>query len=96
MASAILFVYFARRSSGFAFVPWPENKRNFILSAFIMVLPTALAAFLTSSLIVRIGVAGAAVAIYGVLILTRVLNPEERAALQRMVPFALRGREKPA
>ncbi|MGH9143414.1 MAG: oligosaccharide flippase family protein, partial [Thermoanaerobaculia bacterium] len=92
MASAVLFVYFARRSSGFAFVPWPENKRDFFLTAVILALPTTVTAFLTSSLIVRTGVAGAAVAIYGVLILTRVLNPEERAAVQRMLPFDLLGR----
>ena len=91
LASALLFSYFARRSSGFAFAPWPENKRDYLFTVVILVLPVTLAAFLTTSIIVRIGVAGAAVAIYGVLILTRVLTAEERTALQRMVPFDLLG-----
>jgi O-antigen/teichoic acid export membrane protein len=92
LAGASLLSYFAWRSSGFAFAPWPENKRHFLLTTVMLVLPATLAAFLTSSMIVRTGVAGAAVAIYGVLILTRVLTSEERAALQRMVPFDLLGR----
>jgi O-antigen/teichoic acid export membrane protein len=92
LASALLFSYFARRVSGFAFAPWPENKRDYVFTVAILALPATLAAFLTSSMIVRIGVAGAAVAIYCVLILTRVLTTEERAALQRMVPFDLLGR----
>jgi O-antigen/teichoic acid export membrane protein len=92
LASPLLFSRFARRSSGFAFVPWPENKRGYALTVVILVLPVTLAAFLTSSMIVRIGVACAAVAVHGALILTRVLTEEERAALQRMVPFGLGGR----
>ena len=44
------------------------------------------------SIVVRIGVAGAAVAVYSAMILTRVLTEEERAALQRMVPFGRGGR----
>jgi len=36
---------------------------------------------------VRIAAACTAVAVYSVLILTRVLTEDERAALQRMVPF---------
>lgn len=91
-ASAILVSYFARRGTGFAFAPWPENKRGFFFAVVALALPAALAAFFTQSMTVRIGVAGAAVAVYGILILTRVLTADERAALQRMVPFDLLGR----
>lgn len=45
-------------------------------------------------MIVRIGVAVAAVMVYGTLILTRVLTNEERAALQRMVPFGPGNRQR--
>ena len=92
LASAFLFSYFARRCSGFAFAPLPENKRGFFLTVAILLLPVTLAAILTSSIVVRIGVAGAAVAVYSAMILTRVLTEEERAALQRMVPFGRGGR----
>jgi O-antigen/teichoic acid export membrane protein len=96
LAGAFLFSRFAVRSSGLAFAPWPDNKRDYVLTVVILLLPVTLVAFLTSSIIVRIGVAGAAVAVYGVLILTRVLTEEERTALQRMLPFDLGGRKKSA
>jgi O-antigen/teichoic acid export membrane protein len=88
LAGAFLFTHFAGRSSGFAFNPWPDNRRDYLLTVLVLLLPVILAAFLTTSMIVRIGVAGAAVAVYGVLILTRVLKEDERAALQRMVARA--------
>jgi O-antigen/teichoic acid export membrane protein len=89
MSSMIVFSFFAWRSSGFRFVPWPEKLRNFLLTIALLILPVILTAFLTASSIVRIAVACVAVAVYGVLILTRVLTTEERSALQRMVPFRL-------
>jgi O-antigen/teichoic acid export membrane protein len=89
MASAFLFSHLARRVTGFAFAPWPDNRREYMFTVAMLVLPAILAAFLTSSVIVRIGVTCAAVAVYAVLLLTRVLTEEERAALQRMLPFGL-------
>ncbi|HXH41819.1 MAG TPA: flippase [Thermoanaerobaculia bacterium] len=93
LASAFLFLRFARRSSGFAFAPWPENRRDYALTVIVLLVPVTLTALLTSSMIARIGVAAAAVAVHGALILTRVLTEDERAALQRMVPFALGSRD---
>jgi O-antigen/teichoic acid export membrane protein len=92
LASAIIFAYGAGRTSGLAFVPWPENKRDYVLTVAVLLLPVTLAAFLTTSAVVHIGVACAAVSVYAVLILTRVLTEDERAAVQRMVPFGLGGR----
>jgi len=89
LASVILFTYFAGRTSGLRFAPWPDNRRDYAITLAVLLLPAALAAFLTTSNIVRIGVACAAVAVYALLILTRVLTNEERAALQRMLPFGL-------
>jgi O-antigen/teichoic acid export membrane protein len=87
MASVTVFSFFAWRSSGFRFVPWPENRRNYLLTIALLILPVILTAFLTASPIVRIAVTVVAVAAYGVLILTRVLTADERTALQRMVPL---------
>ena len=84
LASLALFVWFARRASGFAFTPLPENRRDYALSVAILAVPLAIAAFVSPT--VRIAAAVAAVAMYGVLILTRVLSADERAALQRMLP----------
>jgi O-antigen/teichoic acid export membrane protein len=96
VASAFLFSRFARRSSGFAFAPWPDNKRTFAIAVAILVVPVTLVALLTSSMTVRIGVVLAAVALYGMLTLTRVLTEDERAALRRMIPFGPWNRETPA
>lgn len=84
MASLTLFVWFARSTSGFAFTPWPDNIRDYALSVAILAVPLAIAAFVSP--MVRIAAAAAAVVIYGVLIVTRVLSTDERAALQRMLP----------
>src|SRR5258708_36947578 len=92
LAGVILSSYFARCTSGFAFAPWLENKRSYVLTSAILLLPMALAAFLTTSAIVRIGVASAPARAYAVPLLTWVLTDEERTALQRMVPFGLGGR----
>lgn len=89
LASVTVFSFFAWRASGFRFVPWPEKLRNFLLTVALLILPVILTALLTQSTIVRIAVACASVAVYGVLILTRVLTAEERTALRRMVPFNL-------
>jgi O-antigen/teichoic acid export membrane protein len=96
LASAFLFSRFARSSSGFAFAPWPDNKRTFAIAVAILVVPVTLVALLTSSMTVRIGVVLAAVALYGMLTLTRVLTEDERAALRRMIPFGPWNRETPA
>jgi O-antigen/teichoic acid export membrane protein len=95
IAGTFLFAHFAGRSSGFRFNPWPENKRDYALSLAMLLLPVTLAVFLTTSMIVRIAVATAAFAMYGAVILTRVLTTEERSAWQRMVPFDLGSRGKP-
>ncbi len=92
MAGAFCFTYFSGRASRFAFAPWPENRRDYALAVVVLVVPMTLAAVLTTPVMVRISVACAAVAIYALLILTRVLTDEERAALQRMVPFGLGAR----
>ena len=84
MVSLIVFSHLAGRTSGFRFVPWPDNRRDYLLSVVILVVPIAIASL--ASPIVRISVAAAAVAVYGIVILTRVLTVEERAALQRMIP----------
>ena len=84
LTSLILFAHFAARMSGFRFVPWPDNRRDYLLAVAVLVVPVAVAWL--GSPIVRIGVAVAAVAVYGIIILTRVLTSEERAALQRMLP----------
>lgn len=86
LAASILFSWFARRASGFRFSPFPENLRDYLLAVAALVLPVTLTALLTTSPIARTGVVTAAVAIYGVLILTRVLTGDERAALHRMLP----------
>ncbi|MEA2336276.1 MAG: hypothetical protein QOE82_283, partial [Thermoanaerobaculia bacterium] len=91
-ASGIVFSILAWRSSGFAFVPWPEKRRNYLLTVMLLVLPVIATAFLTTSVTARIAVAFASVAVYAMLILTRVLTDDERSALQRMVPFNLGGR----
>jgi O-antigen/teichoic acid export membrane protein len=87
LANLLLSVYFAGRFSGFEFVPWPDNRRDFALSVAVLVLPVVVTALLTTSAIARAGVACAAIAAYGILLLTRVLSGEERSALRRMVPF---------
>jgi O-antigen/teichoic acid export membrane protein len=92
LASAVTFAYFARRTSGLAFVPWPGNRRDYTLAVAVLLLPVTLAAFLTTSALVHIGVACAAVTVYAVLILTRVLTDDERAAVRRMVSFGPFGR----
>jgi len=84
MASLILFSHFAGRTSGFRFIPWPDNRRAFALSVAILAVPIAIASFAPT--VVRIAVAIAAVAVYGIVIVTRVLSSDERAALQRMLP----------
>jgi O-antigen/teichoic acid export membrane protein len=89
LAGAVILSTSAARTSGFTFAPWPANKRDYILTVTILLLPVTLAAFLTTSAIVRTGVACAAVAVYAVLLLTRVLTDDERAALQLMLPFGL-------
>jgi O-antigen/teichoic acid export membrane protein len=89
LAGLIILSTSAARSSGLTFAPWPANKRDYALTVTILLLPVTLTAFLTTSPIVRAGVACAAVALYGVLLLTRVLTDGERAALQRMLPFGL-------
>jgi O-antigen/teichoic acid export membrane protein len=96
LVSTFLFARFAGRSSGFAFAPWPDNKRAFALAIAILFVPVILVAALTPSMIARIAVASIAVVLYGLLTLTRVLTGEERAALQRMLPFGLWNREPPA
>jgi O-antigen/teichoic acid export membrane protein len=89
VVSAIVFSFFAWRSSGFRFIAWPEKLRNYLLTIALLILPVILTAFYTTSSIVRIAVTCVAVAVYGVLILTRVLTTEERTAIQRLVPFKL-------
>jgi O-antigen/teichoic acid export membrane protein len=86
LTGALAFVYFARRTSGFAFSPWPDNKRDYLVAATILILPVPLVAILTPSSAIRIGVAVVAVAAHALLVLTRVLTPEERVALRRLVP----------
>jgi hypothetical protein len=87
LANLLLSAYFAARFSGFAFVPWPDNRRDFALSVAVLVLPVVVTVLLTTSTIARVGVACASIAAYGLLLLTRVLSGEERSALRRMVPF---------
>lgn len=87
VASVVVFSFFARRSSGFRFVPWPDKLRNYLLTITLLILPVVLTALLTSSSIARIAVALVSVAVYGALIVTRVLTDDERAALQRMARF---------
>jgi len=89
VASTIVFSFFAWRSSGLRFVPWPDRLRNYLLTIAALILPVILTALLTSSSIARVAVAFVSVAVYGALIVTRVLTGDERAALQRMVPFNL-------
>lgn len=95
LVSVTLFSRFAGRSSGLAFVPWPENRRDFAISIAILVVPVTLAAFLTPSMMVRVCVAAVAVVAYGVLMLMRVLTESERAALQRMASFGPWKRQTP-
>jgi O-antigen/teichoic acid export membrane protein len=82
MVTLILFSTLAERVSGFAFVPLPANKRDFALSVLILVVPVAIG-FLISPL-VRTIIACVAVASYVLLVFTRVLTTEERAAVQRL------------
>src|SRR5581483_6682316 len=86
IAGTMLFVLLARRESGFRFRPLPDRIGAFALSA--AVLAAGAPAFLTSSLIARLAIAGTAVLIYGALILARVLTPDERLAVRRIIPFA--------
>lgn len=87
LTGAIAFAYFAQRTSGFPYSLWPENRRDYLVAVVILLLPAPLVGILTSSATLRVGVAIVAVAIYGVLILTRVLTGEERIALRRLLPF---------
>jgi O-antigen/teichoic acid export membrane protein len=80
-----LFAHFARRTSGFAFVPWPDNKRDYALAVAALLLPFAAAPFVSP--FVRIGIAAVAIAVYGIVVFTRVLTADERAALQRLLPI---------
>jgi O-antigen/teichoic acid export membrane protein len=79
-----LFIWFSKRVSGFAFVPWPENRRDFLLS--VGILAGGLLGMLTAEPIVRAGVAGLAVIVYGLLIFGRVLTPSERASVRGILP----------
>ena len=87
LAGALAFVYFAWRSSGFAFSPWPDNKRDYFIAAAILIVPVPIVAILTPSAMIRTGVAFVTLAAHALLILTRVLTPEERVALRRLLPF---------
>ena len=95
LTSAIVFGYFARRTSGFTFSPWPENRRDYAVAAAVLLLPVPLVAIITSSPMLRFGVAVAAVAGYALLILTRVLTTEERIALRLLVPYPRRAPQSP-
>jgi O-antigen/teichoic acid export membrane protein len=86
LISGTLFTYFARRISGFAYSPWPDNVRDYVLTLAALVFPVTITTLVTTSPIARIGVVTASVAVYGILILTRVLTVEERTALQKMLP----------
>jgi O-antigen/teichoic acid export membrane protein len=88
LTGAIAFGYFARRASGFAYSPWPDNRRDYFVSAAVLMVPVPLVAILTTSAMLRTGVATVTVAVYALLILTRVLTPDERMALRRLVPFS--------
>jgi len=87
LVTGTLFIFFARRASGFAYRPWPDNMRDYLLTLAALVLPVTITDLVTTSPIARIGVAAASVAIYFILILTRVLTGEERTALQKMLPL---------
>jgi O-antigen/teichoic acid export membrane protein len=93
LTGAIALAYFAQRTSGFAFAPWPDNKRAYLAAAAVLLLPVPIVAILTTSAIVRAVVAAAAVAAYALLILTRVLTDDERKAFRRLLPIPRQRRD---
>lgn len=86
VAGMALFAWFGRSVSGLPMAPWPDNKRDLALGVAVLA-AAVLAGASTTAAIARVAIAAAAVAVYGVLILTRVLTGDERAALRRLVPF---------
>jgi O-antigen/teichoic acid export membrane protein len=87
LTGAVAVAYFAQRTSGFAYAPWPDNKRAYLAAAAVLLLPVPIVAILTTSAMVRAVVAAAAVAAYALLILTRVLTDDERKAFRRLLPI---------
>jgi O-antigen/teichoic acid export membrane protein len=90
LTGAVAVAYFAQRTSGFAYAPWPDNKRAYLAAAAVLLLPVPIIAILTTSAMVRAVVAAAAVAAYALLILTRVLTDDERKAFRRLLPMSKR------
>jgi O-antigen/teichoic acid export membrane protein len=87
LTGAVALAYFAYRASGFAYSPWPDNKRAYSAAAAVLLLPVPIVAMLTMSAMLRATVAAVAVAAYAFLILTRVLSDDERNAFRRLLPM---------
>ncbi len=92
LTGAVALAYFARRTIGFAYSPWPDNKPDYFVAVLILILPSILVGTLTRSAPLHVGVAVAAVVTYGALILLRVLARDERTALLRLLPLPGRAR----
>jgi O-antigen/teichoic acid export membrane protein len=90
LTSAIALAYFAQRASGFAYAPWPDNRRAYLAAAAVLLLPVPIVAILTTSAMLRAAVAAVAVAAHALLILTRVLTDDERKAFRRLLPMPKR------
>jgi len=82
IVSLTLFATLAARVSGFRFAPLPANKRDFALGVLMLIVPVAIAFPISPA--IRSVVAAIAVAAYALVIFTRVLTTEERAAVQRL------------
>ncbi len=91
LLTAILFASFARRVSGFSFNPWPDRVRGYLLALAVLLIPVGATLLIPTSALARVAIAGVAVALHGMVILTRVLTSQEREALRNMLPRLQRG-----
>ena len=90
MTTLVLFVFFARRISGFAFSPLPDNIRSYFVALASLLLPVSIAGLLMSSTLVLLASALVSLIAYVVLLYARVLTNEERQHLAGLLRF--RGR----
>ena len=86
VVDALVFFLAARRITGFAWSPWPENSSAYVLALVLLLVPVLLVSLVVNSSLLRLLVLLVTFAGYCALVLTRVLNKDERASMLRLVP----------
>ena len=86
IVSLIVFAAVASQVSGFRLNVLPAKPRAYLTSMIVLLVPLIAVFWLSSSSVVRIGVGITALAAHSILILTRVLENEERSWLMRFLP----------